>query len=164
MLRIWPHWIVISAFVALATISSIAALRAAQPVCTPTRPDAEGPFYQPNAPERSTTGRRLVVSGSVRSASSCAPIDGARIEWWSASPQGQYDNDHRATQQADGEGRYRYETDFPGRYPGRLPHLHVRVTASGHRPLVTQIYPKPGQTSVDFDFILTQQDKAESTK
>jgi protocatechuate 3,4-dioxygenase beta subunit len=127
---------------------------AAPAPCAPTRPDAEGPFYEPNAPERSRTGRGLVVSGAVRSASDCRLLASARIEWWSTNTQGRYDDDHRATQRADDQGRYRYETDFPARYPGRPPHLHVRVSAAGHRPLVTQIYPRAGQTAVDFDFVL----------
>jgi protocatechuate 3,4-dioxygenase beta subunit len=128
----------------------------AQPACIPTRPDAEGPFYVPNAPERASTGRGLVVSGVVRSAAACAPLRGARLEWWSTNPRGHYDDDHRATQAADVEGRYRYETDFPARYPGRPPHLHVRVTAPGHRPLVTQLYPAPDQTLLPFDFVLVR--------
>ncbi|MBI4256266.1 MAG: intradiol ring-cleavage dioxygenase, partial [Candidatus Rokubacteria bacterium] len=51
-------------------------------------------------------------------------------------------------------GRYRYETTFPGRYPGRPPHLHVRVTAPGHKPLVTQLYPAAGQTQIEADLVL----------
>ena len=128
---------------------------AAQSACTPTRPDIEGPFYEPNAPERDRTGEGLIVFGTVRSSVDCALIAGARIEWWSASPGGQYDDDHRATQLVDREGRYRYETDFPGNY-GRPLHLHVRVTAPGHRDLVTQLYPRQGQTSLNFDFVLAK--------
>ena len=128
-----------------------------QNACAPTRPDAEGPFYTPNAPERSRTGRGLVVSGSVRSAGGCGPLEGARLEWWSADARGRYDDAHRATQVTDAAGRYRYETDFPGRYPGRPPHLHVRVTASGHRPLVTQLYPTAGQTALELDFVLVRE-------
>jgi hypothetical protein len=45
-------------------------------------------------------------------------------------------------------------TDFPGRYPGRPPHLHVRVTAPGHRTLVTQVYPQKTQTALSVDFVL----------
>jgi len=127
---------------------------AGQPACRPTRPDAEGPFYTPDAPERDRTGRGFVVSGAVRSAAGCAALAGARVEWWSANPGGEYDDAHRATQRADAEGRYRYETDVPGRYPGRPLHLHVRVTAPGHRPLVTQLYPKPGQSALEVDFVL----------
>ena len=129
-------------------------LLAAEPVCAPTEPDVEGPFYKPNAPERSSTGRGLVVSGSVRSASDCNPVAGARIEWWAANPGGSYDDEHRATQQADANGRYRYETDFPAGYFFRPPHLHVSVTSPGYRTLITQIYPKRGETSINFDFVL----------
>jgi protocatechuate 3,4-dioxygenase beta subunit len=127
---------------------------ATQSACAPTRADALGPFYEPNAPERAVTGRGLVVSGVVRSANACRPLAGARIEWWSADPRGDYDAGHRASQRADAEGRYRYETSVPGRYPGRPPHLHVRVAAPGHRALVTQLYPTPGQTQLDIDFVL----------
>ena len=67
---------------------------------------------------------------------------------------GDYDAEHRATQHVDDAGRYRYETDSPGRYPGRPLHLHVRVTAPGHTPLVTQLYPRPSQTSMEMDFVL----------
>ena len=131
----------------------IALLSAAQLACTPTRLDTEGPFYEPNAPERNRTGRGLVVSGAVRSAFDCALLAKARIEWWSASPGGQYDDEHRATQLVGSDGRYRYETDFPGNY-GRPLHLHVRVTAPGHRTLVTQLYPSAGQSSFTLDFVL----------
>ena len=133
--------------------SPIARLSVAQSACTPTRPGTEGPFYAPNAPERERTGRGLVVSSTVRSAFDCASLTGARIEWWSASPGGQYDDEHRATQLIGSDGRYRYETDFPGNY-GRPLHLHVRVTAPGHRALVTQLYPRTGQASIVFDFVL----------
>ena len=122
--------------------------------CAPTRPAMEGPFYKANAPERASTGRGLVISGTVRSASGCGPLAGARIEWWAANAGGEYDEAHRATQRADGDGRYRYETDFPGRYPGRPLHVHVRVTAPGHRALITQLYPTQGQTSLAVDLVL----------
>ena len=131
-----------------------ATLRSAEPACAPTEPDVDGPFYKPNAPERGSTGRGLVVSGSVQSASVCNPVAVARIEWWAANPDGSYDDEHRATQQADADGRYRYETDFPAGYFFRPPHLHVRVTSAGHRTLITQIYPKEGESSINFDFVL----------
>ncbi|MGH7321955.1 MAG: intradiol ring-cleavage dioxygenase [Candidatus Rokuibacteriota bacterium] len=150
-------WLVVPAFIALAVLTPLAGPPTAQPACAPTRPDSEGPFYTPNAPERAGTGRGLVVSGAVRSVQGCGGLAGARLEWWSADAGGQYDDAHRATQRVDAEGRYRYETDVPGRYPGRPPHLHVRVTAPGHRTLVTQVYPKPGQTALEFDFVLVRE-------
>jgi len=139
---------------ALILLATLSARAEGQPACAPTRPDMLGPFYEPNAPERSVTGRGLTVTGRVSAAKGCAPLPAARIEWWSAGPRGDYDAEHRAAQRVDGAGRYRYETDFPGRYPGRPLHIHVRVTAPGHRPLVTQLYPRPDQAHIDMDFVL----------
>jgi len=157
MLKTGLPWVVIPGILVLVLASPITNESAVQPGCKPTRPDAEGPFYKPNAPERTKTGRGLVVTGAVRSASGCGALAGAQIEWWSANPRGEYDDEHRATQRADSEGRYRYETDFPGRYPGRPPHLHVRLSAPAHRTLVTQLYPKSGATMIQFDFILVRE-------
>jgi len=148
--------IVRGTLLAVAVAVTCAAPAIAQPACAPTRPDMLGPFYVPGTPERERTGQGLVVTGAVRSAGGCAPLPGARIEWWSVNPKGEYDDAHRATQVAGTEGRYRYETDVPVVYPGRPPHLHVRVTAPGHRVLVTQLYPRPGQTAIDADFVLVR--------
>jgi protocatechuate 3,4-dioxygenase beta subunit len=127
---------------------------AASPGCVSTRTDSLGPFYEPHARERDSTGQGLVISGVVRSARDCHALGGAQIEWWSANPHGDYDEAHRATQQASADGHYQYTTDFPGRYPGRPPHVHVRVTAPGHRTLVTQVYPQQAQTSLSMDLVL----------
>ncbi len=126
----------------------------AQGSCTPTPPDSEGPFYTPGAPERVQTGSGLVVRGAVRSAGICAPIPGARIERWQANPEGSYDDAHRASMRSDGAGQYRFETNFPRRYFGRPPHIHLKVSAPAHRPLTTQLYLRPGQTEVTFDLVL----------
>ena len=102
--------------VASITVLALAVVRpaaSAPPACRPTPPDAEGPFYTPDAPARDRTGHGFVVSGVVRAAAGCAPVAGARIEWWSADPDGRYDDRHRASQRADDAGRYRYETTFP---------------------------------------------------
>ena len=141
----------------VAWLGSIAAQSVAQSRCAPTRPDMLGPFYVANAPERARTGQGLVVAGRVLSASGCTPIPGARLEWWSANTRGEYDDGHRASATVGNDGRCRYETDVPGRYEPRPPHLHVRVTAPGHRPLVTQVYPTPEQTSIATDFVLVRE-------
>ena len=122
--------------------------------CQPTRADMLGPFYVAGAPERSSTGSGLAVDGVVRSTRECKTLQGAKLEWWSANTSGEYDDGHRATQVTDSNGRFRYVTDLPGKYPGRPVYLHVKVSAPGHRTLVTQIYPKPSQNSIAFDFIL----------
>jgi protocatechuate 3,4-dioxygenase beta subunit len=140
---------------ALALVAALAAPAAAQaPACVPSKPDMLGPFYKPDAPERGRTGAGIVVTGAVRSSRGCVPLPGARVEWWSADERGEYRDDLRATQHADAQGRFTYETVPPGRYPGRPPHLHVRVTAPAHKPLITQLYPSPNQRSIASDFVL----------
>lgn len=142
------------ALVVLLVVSLAASAAAQTAACAPTRPDMLGPFYKPDAPERARTGSGLVVAGAVRSAKGCAPLPGARVEWWSADEGGEYRDELRATQHTDAEGRFTYETVAPGRYPGRPPHLHVKITAPHHRPLVTQLYPRDGQRSLATDFVL----------
>jgi len=133
----------------------LAAPAAAQPAsCAPTKPDMLGPFYKPDAPERAATGQGLLVRGTVRSARGCAPLPGARLEWWSADGRGEYHDELRATQRTGADGAFTYETVSPGRYPGRPPHLHVRISAPGHRALVTQVYPRDGQRALATDFVL----------
>ena len=122
--------------------------------CEPTPPDMMGPYYEPDAPVRTSVGRGYVLSGAVLTAGSCEPIHDARIEFWLANPEGEYDDAHRATVPAGAGGRYRFESNVPVSYGGRPPHIHVRVTAPGYRELVTQHYPEDGQTEANFDLIL----------
>ena len=147
-------WWAIVVVLVLGVGQSLDLASAATPLCAPTPPDSLGPFYEPNAPERNSTGQGLSISGIVRSARDCHALGGARIEWCSANAQGDYAAAHRATQQAGADGQYHYITDFPGRYPGRPPHLHVRITAPGHRTLVTQVYPQQAQTALSVDLVL----------
>src|SRR6266550_3699153 len=116
--------------------------------CAPTKADMLGPFYKPDAPERAVTGHGLVVNGTIRSANGCGPLSRAQLEWWSADGRGEYQDELRATQRAARDGTFRYETVAPGRYPGRPPHLHVKISAPGHRTLVTQLYPRDGQRAI----------------
>ena len=122
--------------------------------CEPTRPDMLGPFYEPNTPVRTSVGSGYVLSGSVLAAGGCEPVRDARIEFWLANPEGEYDDAHRATVYVGEEGKYRFESNVPVSYGGRPPHIHIRVTASGYRDLVTQHYPDAGQTQATFDLVL----------
>ena len=146
---------VTAAVVAMGLLLGPSAL--AQPSCAPSKPDMEGPFYTPNAPRRESTGRGFVIAGAVKSAPSCAPLGGARVEWWQANPAGQYDDAHRGSLLAGKDGVYRFETDFPPPYSGRPPHVHFKVFAPGHRTLTTQLYPKAGQTQATFDLVLAKE-------
>ncbi len=120
--------------------------------CTPPLPrtvaNPEGPFYLPNAPERTSLaapgipGTPLVVTGRVL-APDCAPISGALLDFWQTDAQGNYDNQGfqlRGRQFTDETGQYRLETILPGEYPGRPPHIHVKVNPPGGAVLTTQIY------------------------
>jgi protocatechuate 3,4-dioxygenase beta subunit len=114
--------------------------------CPPTPADSEGPFYEPNAPMRSSVGQGYLLAGAVRSAKDCSDIPAAKIEFWLAGPNGAYDDEHRATVLTDSSGRYVFESNFPPKYTFRPPHIHIRVTAEGFRTLVTQHYPEKGSS------------------
>lgn len=122
--------------------------------CVPTPPQGLGPFYKPGAPERSTVGQGYVLKGIVRSSRDCAPLPGARVEFWLAGPSGNYDDDHRATVFSDEQGAYRFQSNPPPAYGRRPPHIHIRVTAHGFKTLVTQHYLTEGKDTAKFDLIL----------
>lgn len=113
-----------------------------------TPPQVEGPFYTPDAPERTNLrepdmpGTLLTVAGYVLTAD-CRPVPGALVDFWQADGDGVYDNEGftlRGYQFADDDGRYYLETIVPGLYPGRTSHLHVRVQAPDGPVLTTQLY------------------------
>ena len=145
-----------------AALAVAAALLAAAPSapsggqrsCRPTRADALGPFYVPGAPVRARVGAGHVLSGFVRASRTCRPLARARVELWLAGPDGRYDAAHRATVFSRRNGGYRFQSNFPGRYGGRPPHFHNRVSKRGFRTLVTQYYPRPGSTRGRFDLVL----------
>jgi protocatechuate 3,4-dioxygenase beta subunit len=127
---------------------------------TLTPAQTEGPYYTPNTPERSSLleegipGERLVLTGYVLKAD-CEPVAGAWLDFWQADGAGVYDNSGfrlRGHQYSDEMGRYRLETVYPGEYPGRTPHIHVKVMAPGGAVLTTQIY-FAGEASNARDFI-----------
>jgi protocatechuate 3,4-dioxygenase beta subunit len=125
--------------------------------CIPTEEDSLGPFYQPDAPIRSAVGKGYALSGMVRSATDCSPVTGAKIEFWLAGPNGKYDDAHRATLYPDEKGRYAFESNFPPPYTSRPSHIHIRVTAPGFKTLVTQHYPKQGETNAGVDLVLVSE-------
>jgi protocatechuate 3,4-dioxygenase beta subunit len=89
-----------------------------------------------------TQGRALVVSGVVRD-TACRPIANARLDFWQADGAGSYDNQGfrlRGSTSTDAQGRYRLTTVYPGLYPGRTRHIHVKVSAPGGSVLTTQLF------------------------
>jgi len=134
--------------------TSLLATSACGEICKPTEPDALGPFYQPNAPVRSSVGKGYVLSGMIKSAKDCSAIEQAMIEFWLAGPDGEYADKYRATLFSGKSGAYHFESPVPPPYYGRPPHIHIRVTAKGYQTLVTQHYPSKGKTEALFDLIL----------
>lgn len=141
------------AFFALCVAGALTAA-AADYQCAPTAPDSLGPFYKPDAPLRFSVGKGYVLTGTVKSAEDCSPIPRANIEFWLTNPEGEYDDAHRATVVADGSGGYRFESEHPRNYGFRPPHIHIRVTAEGFKPLVTQHYPEAEASKAQFDLVL----------
>jgi protocatechuate 3,4-dioxygenase beta subunit len=52
------------------------------------------------------------------------------------------------------DGTYRYTTDFPGKYPWRPLHIHVKASAAGYRPLTTQVYLRGAEKEIVSDIVL----------
>ncbi len=136
------------------TSRGLKSVQAAETTCQPTPADGLGPFYEPNAPVRSSVGKGYILTGVVKSAEDCSPIAGARIEFWLTGPNGKYDDDHRATVLSDESGTYRFESNFPPAYFGRPSHIHIRVSAGGYRTLVTQHYPVKGREEGAFNLVI----------
>jgi protocatechuate 3,4-dioxygenase beta subunit len=120
----------------------------------PTPPDILGPFYLAGAdvlqdgvladdPNLHVAGRVLNTDGEP------VPAD---LDIWQADENGVYDEKgykFRGRVLADIAGNYAFHTIRPGDYkisePGqpddfRCAHIHVIVTAPGHKRLVTQLY------------------------
>jgi protocatechuate 3,4-dioxygenase beta subunit len=125
-----------------------------------TEEQTEGPFFEPNSPEKSNfvgdvgNGTRIVLTGSVLT-TACQPVGRALLDVWQADPQGEYDNDGfklRGHFFTDDQGTYRLETVVPGNYTGRTKHLHVKVRPPGGKLLTTQLY-FPGEPANEDDSI-----------
>lgn len=117
-------------------------------VCAATADNIEGPFYKAGAPHRAVLagpdepGERLVVTGVVRSTTTCAPLAGTVLDIWHADARGGYDNAGyhlRGKLVTDAKGRYELHTIVPGRYLNgkRYRPAHIHVKALG---LTTQLY------------------------
>ena len=88
--------------------------------------------------------------------SACRPLPGVLLDFWQCDDRGRYDNsgDHlRGHQYAGGKGGFLLETLLPGEYPGRTPHLHVKVQRKNGPVLTTQLYlPDNPRNRRDFLF------------
>ncbi|MEP7183842.1 MAG: intradiol ring-cleavage dioxygenase [Betaproteobacteria bacterium] len=148
----------------LAAIALYPFTAAAQSTLPRTPAQTEGPFYPRTIPSdhdadltqvagRSGRARGTPLSFSGRVlARDGRPLAGATVELWQCDSLGRYhhigdqggplDDDFQGygTATTDAAGRYAFTTIRPVAYPGRPPHLHVKVHASGATSLTTQVY------------------------
>jgi len=131
---------------------------------TPTLAQTSGPFYPTERPldqDADLTivrGRRGLARGQIINVVGRVlnldgrPVPFASIDLWQANAAGRYAHpidrnpapldpnfQGSAKLKADGNGLYRFRTIKPGRYPGRVPHIHVAVSGDTQR-VVTQMY------------------------
>lgn len=149
-----------------------------------------GPFWRSDAPSCAlgdsitrcdTPGEALIVSGRVLDRTG-APVAGATVDVWQASPAGLYENqDPHQTEMnlrglftTDPDGRYSFRTVKPAgypvptdgpvgdllraqqRHPYRPAHIHFMVCAPGHKTLITQVFADDSEnleTDVTFSVI-----------
>lgn len=107
-----------------------------------------------------------------------APLAGAQVEVWQIAANGAYDgqdpdmveHNMRGRFLTDDDGRFWFMTNRPYDYavptdgpvgrllevldrdPMRAAHIHLRVTADGHEPLVTQLYDE-ASPAIDTDVV-----------
>ncbi|MDO9384074.1 MAG: protocatechuate 3,4-dioxygenase [Hyphomicrobiaceae bacterium] len=95
------------------------------------------------------------VSGKILDAAG-QPVRNAQVEIWQCDANGIYRHPRdtswfakrerdpgfqsRGRMTTDAEGNYSFRTIRPVAYPGRTPHIHVKVDAPGKDQLVTQMY------------------------
>jgi len=139
----------------LTLLAGSGAVRAEQPAaCPPTAEDEMGPFYRPGAPYRTSVGEGYVLIGTVRSAADCTPVPAALLELWMTGPDGQYGDAWRASLFTGRDGRYHFGSHPPTEFGSRRPHIHMRISAEGFQPLVTQHYPRTDSALGQFDINL----------
>jgi protocatechuate 3,4-dioxygenase beta subunit len=109
----------------------------------------------------------LTLSGCVTDASTGRPLPGALIDIWQTNQAGLYEEQDseqptgnlRGVVRCDDQGSYQVRTVIPGpyriasmngpvyallnslgRHDNRPGHIHLRITAPGHQPLVTMLF------------------------
>ena len=135
----------------------------AQPVCTLTPEQTEGPFYldQTRIREAISEGKPGVplqlILRVLEASASCAPISKAAVDVWQCDARGIYSGYEgaaiaprhvepvddkrflRGTQLTDAAGGVRFRTIYPGWYQGRTPHVHLTLRV-GAKAATTQLY------------------------
>jgi protocatechuate 3,4-dioxygenase beta subunit len=130
--------------------------------CVLTPELTEGPYYIAGEKVRRdiTDGRpgtKLMLRTTVVDASTCKPIRGASVDVWHADASGVYSGFGdgassqtfmRGVQKTDVRGLAVFKTVYPGWYPGRSVHIHVKVHLGGSVVHTGQLFFPEATTDV----------------
>lgn len=131
-------------------------------VCTLTPSETQGPYYLPLDLNRrditeGLTGLATRVHIQVVRSADCSPIPNAVVDLWHARADGDYSGYAnqgtagqtflRGIQTTDANGQAYFDTIYPGWYPGRTIHMHLKVRPTGSSELTTQLYFKQRLTT-----------------
>jgi len=125
--------------------SGYAAIETGAVQCVLTPELTEGPYYIAGEKLRRDIrdghrGTLLTLRLKVLDASTCAPIKGAAVDIWHADAAGVYSGFGegagsrtfmRGIQKTNRDGLALFTTVYPGWYPGRAVHIHVKVHVGG---------------------------------
>lgn len=128
-------------------------------VCTVYPQQTEGPYYlDDDLLRRDITegrpGTPLTMAVRVVEAGSCAPLVGVAVDLWHCDAAGVYsgypgqlggldtrgETFLRGTQMTDADGVAILDTIYPGWYPGRTTHIHVKLHPTPGTEATSQIY------------------------
>ena len=103
-----------------------------QRTCKATRSNPGGTNnYIPDAPAAESLGSGFVITGRVRTADGCKPLEDVRVQVWLATETGG-EQDNRASVRTNADGRYRIETDPTVPQFGE-PNIHVGYDDGDYR-------------------------------
>jgi len=120
--------------------------------CLLTPEATEGPYWVDGALSRRNVtegkaGVPLVIRFTVLNAKTCKPIRNADAEIWHCDAFGNYSGVNGATtrflrghQRSNALGKAEFLTVFPGWYPGRTPHIHMKVSVGGNEVHTGQVF------------------------
>jgi protocatechuate 3,4-dioxygenase beta subunit len=121
--------------------------------CTLAAEQTEGPYYfdadairSDITEDRDGTPLRLAIR--VRDAERCEAIESAVVDVWHCDAGGVYSGFDdgegerflRGAQATNADGVAQFRTIYPGWYPGRTPHIHLKVHLDRTTVLTTQLY------------------------
>lgn len=153
-------------------------LMAEQLTITPMQ--TPGPFYPDKLPLDTDNDLVLINDSLTPSVGTIAylggrvtdskgnPLRHATVELWQVDGNGVYLHSRGGSRKkqdsnfqgygrflTDAQGRYFFRTIKPNPYPGRTPHIHMRVSSKGMKKFTTQCYVK-GEPGNKRDFILNR--------